>query len=252
MAENDINLKGTGSEDNIWQLITKRGDLNMAFSGNAVIREINAAKNLKIVSTGENLTIYDLGKTSNLSELDDILQPHDQLGIASVAPETVDISVLDINPDNDSTPGEGNSTLNIYNAYVKGQNNGNVDVRLRADNIIAHAYDAASSPVSNTTRPNGFDATENRTYANDITDKNADKNLKARQFSSLHGTKAMDTRARWKYTRKDWFLPARTHIRLRYGFLKQTIGRIFAQYRIWIATRFHTRLPPTTENRFRG
>ena len=185
MAENDINLKGTGAEDNIWQLITKRGDLNMAFSGNAVIREINAANNLKIVSTGENLTIYDLGKTSNLSELDDILQPHDQLGIASVAPETVDISVLDINPDNDSTPGEGNSTLNIYNAYVKGQNNGNVDVRLRADNIIAHAYDAASSPVSNTARPNGFDATENRTYANDITDKNADKNLKATGFNTV-------------------------------------------------------------------
>ncbi len=185
LAENDINLKGLGLNNNVWQLITKRGNLGVEFSGNAIIREINAGNNVNIVSRGENLTIYDLGKTSNLSAIDDILWPHDQIEISSVAPETVDISVLDINPTNDTTPNVGNSTLNIYNAYVRGQNNGNADVTLRADNIIAHAYDAASSTVSNTARPNGFDATDGRTYANDFTDANAEKNLKATGFNTV-------------------------------------------------------------------
>ena len=185
LAENDINLKGLGLNNNVWQLITKRGNLGVEFSGNAIIREINAGNNVNMVSRGENLTIYDLGKTSNLSAIDDILWPHDQIEISSVAPETVDITVLDINPANDTTPNVGNSTLNIYNAYVRGQNNGNADVTLRADNIIAHAYDAASSTVSNTARPNGFDATDGRTYANDFTDANAEKNLKATGFNTV-------------------------------------------------------------------
>ena len=185
MAENDLYIKGMGLNDNIWQLITKRGNMGLEFNGDAVIRELTAGKDLKIVSKGANLTIYDLGKTTNLEDNDDILFPHDGILMSSVSPETVDIRVLDVNPDTRVNQNAANSTLNIYNAYVKGQSNGTPDVTLRADNIIAHAYDAASSPVGNASRPSGFDATEGRLYANDYTDSDAEKNLKATGFNTV-------------------------------------------------------------------
>ncbi len=185
MAENDLYIKGMGLNDNIWQLITKRGNMGLEFSGDAVIRELTAGKDLKIVSKGANLTIYDLGKTTNLEDNDDILFPHDGILMSSVSPETVDIRVLDVNPDTRVNPNEANSTLNIYNAYVKGQSNGTPDVTLRADNIVAHAYEAPSSSVNNVARPDGFDATEGRLYANDYTDADADKNLKATGFNTV-------------------------------------------------------------------
>lgn len=185
MAENDLYIKGMGLNDNIWQLITKRGNMGLEFNGDAVIRELTAGKDLKIVSKGASLTIYDLGKTTNLEDNDDILFPHDGILMSSVSPETVDIRVLDVNPDTRVNQNAANSTLNIYNAYVKGQSNGTPDVTLRADNIIAHAYDAASSPVGNASRPSGFDATEGRLYANDYTDSDAEKNLKATGFNTV-------------------------------------------------------------------
>ncbi len=185
MAENDLYIKGMGQNDNLWQLITKRGNMGLEFTGNAIIRELTAGKHLEIVSQGANLTIYDLGKATNLADTDDILYPHDNILMSSVAPETVDIRVLDTNPDTRVNPNDANSTLNIYNAYIKGQSNGSADVTLRADNIIAHAYDAASSPVSNVARPNGFDATEGRLYANDYMNPDADKNLKATGFNTV-------------------------------------------------------------------
>ena len=185
MAENDLYISGMGDNDNFWQLITKRGNMGLEFSGDAIIREITAGKHLEIVSKGANLTIYDLGKITNMAPNDDILFPHDQIGITSVSPETIDIRVLDINPDTRVNPDDANSTLNIYNAYVKGQSNGTPDVTLRADNIIAHAYDAASSVVSNVARPTGFDATDGRTYANDYTDPDAVKDLKATGFNTV-------------------------------------------------------------------
>ena len=185
MAENDLYIKGMGLNDNIWQLITKRGNMGLEFTGNAIIRELTAGKHLEIVSQGANLTIYDLGKSTNLADTDDILYPHDNILMSSVAPETVDIRVLDTNPDTRVNPDDANSTLNIYNAYIKGQSNGSADVTLRADNIIAHAYDAASSPVSNVARPDGFDATEGRLYANDYMNPDADKNLKATVYNTV-------------------------------------------------------------------
>ena len=185
MAENDLYIKGMGQNDNLWQLITKRGNMGLEFTGDAIIRELTAGKHLEIVSQGANLTIYDLGKATNLADTDDILYPHDNILMSSVAPETVDIRVLDTNSDTRVNPDDANSTLNIYNAYIKGQSNGSADVTLRADNIIAHAYDAASSPVSNVARPDGFDATEGRLYANDYMNPDADKNLKATGFNTV-------------------------------------------------------------------
>lgn len=137
------------------------------------------------MSKGSNVTIYDLGKVSHLLDGDDPLFPHDQIKFSDVVPETVHITVLDVNPETRIDPDEANSTINIYNAYVKGQNNGKPDVVLKADKIIAHAYDAADSIVTNTERPNGFDPTEGRLYADDYTDKNAPQELKATGFNTV-------------------------------------------------------------------
>lgn len=82
------------------------------------------------------------------------------------------IEVLDLNGGEDA-----NSTLRIYNAYVRGANNGQgayedilgqtfqkADVSLMADNIYANAYDAAESNVSTVHHPDGFDPKENGSY----------------------------------------------------------------------------------------
>ena len=131
------------------------------------------------------MTIYDLGKISNLlGEEDDILYPHDKILMGSVIPDSIEIHVLDVNPATRVNPEDANSILNIYNAYVRGNNNGNADVILKADNIIAHAYDAPSSPVYNNAH-NGFDATLDRTYANDFMDPNSPKDLKASGFNTV-------------------------------------------------------------------
>ena len=66
MAENDLYISGMGNNDNFWQLITKRGNMGLEFTGDAIIREITAGKHLEIVSKGANLTIYDLGKVTNI------------------------------------------------------------------------------------------------------------------------------------------------------------------------------------------
>ena len=186
MAENDLYITGMGNNDNIWQLIAKRGNLGLDLSGNATIREITAGGTLKIVSKAANLTIYDLGKLTNLlGAEEDILYPHDKILMSTVVPDATEIHVLDINPATRIDPNDANSTLNIYNAYIEGKNDGTADVILRADNVIAHAYDAASSPVSNALRPNGFDAQDGRMYANDFTDPNAPKDLKASGFNTV-------------------------------------------------------------------
>lgn len=186
LAENDLYISGLGNNDNIWQLIAKRGNLGLDLSGNATIREITAGGTLKIVSKAANLTIYDLGKLTNLlGAEEDILYPHDKILMSTVVPDATEIHVLDINPATRIDPNDANSTLNIYNAYIEGKNDGTADVILRADNVIAHAYDAASSPVSNALRPNGFDAQDGRMYANDFTDPNAPKDLKASGFNTV-------------------------------------------------------------------
>lgn len=176
MGENDVNISGLGGKDTIWQLISKRGNIDFTLDGDAEIREITAGDKLKITSKGQNLTIYDLGKISSITTGDDILYPHDGISFddGDVTPEQLELKVIG-----------KNSTLNIYNAYVKGSDSAEADVILRADNIIAHAYDAPSSVISTVENPNGFDAKEGRTYANDITNENAEKDLKASGFNTV-------------------------------------------------------------------
>lgn len=176
LSENDLNILGVGPKDTIWQLVSKHGDINFTLNGDAEIREITAGGNLSLTSNGKNLTIYDLGKISNLTSSDDILYPHDGISFdaGDVTPEQLELKVIG-----------KDSTLNIYNAYVRGSNNAKPDVIIRADNVIAHAYDAPSSVVSTKENPNGFDAKEGRTYANDITDSNASKDMKASGFNTV-------------------------------------------------------------------
>lgn len=182
LSENNINISGLGDNDTVWQMIAKRGNIDYSLSGDAQIREIAAAKNMKIVSTGENLTIYDLGKITNIEPDDDILYAHDGIALNSsnMASEQIELNVLG-----------DNSTLNIYNAYIKGLDNNKSDVILKADNIIAHAYDAPSSVVATKENPNGFDAKLGRTYANDITNSSAVKDLKASGFNAVGTGKAL-------------------------------------------------------------
>ena len=184
MAENDIFLAGKGKQDNIWQLISKNGSIDMDLTGNASIREITAAKTLKLISKAHDLTIYDLGKISNALSADDILFPHDGIDISGIVPETIEIQVLDTNSETQDSL-KGNSTLNIFNAYVRGNDSTKSDVILKADNIIAHAYDAPSSTISNVKRPKGFNAKDGRTYSNDYTDSSVSKDLKATGFNTV-------------------------------------------------------------------
>ncbi len=165
-AENDLYVQGMGDKSNIWQLISKRGNIALSFDGDSVIRELTSGKDIQIVSKGKNLTIYDIGRVSHiLDPMDDLLYPHDRIELSSVVPETVNIAVLDAKGGEDAY-----STLNIYNAFVKGTNDDKADVTLKADKIIAHAAEAADSVISNAARPNGFDASEGRDYHDDLSD----------------------------------------------------------------------------------
>ena len=165
-AENDLYVQGMGDNSNIWQLITKRGNMGLVFDGNTTIRELTAGKDIQIVNKGENLTIYDLGRLPHmLNPEDDLLYPHDRIELSSVVPETINIAVLDAKGGDDAY-----STLNIYNAFVRGTNDDKADVTLMADKIIAHASEAADSKVPNKARPDGFDASEGRDYYDDPSD----------------------------------------------------------------------------------
>lgn len=178
-AENDIKLENVKSDNptNIWQLISKRGSIDFTLGSEATINEITSGNHLHLLSKAKDLTIYNLGKTSSFEDpFDDLLYPHDLIklgtGEDSVVPQTVAIEVLDLNGGEDA-----NSTLKIYNAYVRGANNGQgayedflgqtfqkADVSLMADNIYANAYDAAESNVSTVHNPDGFDPKENGSY----------------------------------------------------------------------------------------
>lgn len=178
-AENDIKLENVKSDNptNIWQLISKRGSIDFTLGSEATINEITSGNHLHLLSKAKNLTIYNIGKTSSFEDpFDDLLYPHDLIklgtGEDSVVPQTVAIEVLDLNGGEDA-----NSTLRIYNAYVRGANNGQgayedilgqtfqkADVSLMADNIYANAYDAAESNVSTVHHPDGFDPKENGSY----------------------------------------------------------------------------------------
>lgn len=179
-AENDIKLENVKSNNptNVWQLISKRGSIDFTLGSSGKINEITSSNHLHILSKAKDLTIYNLGKTSSFEDpMDDLLYPHDLISLGGkdglgVVPQTVAIEVLDIDGG-----ANANSTLRIYNAYVRGANNGqgayeqyldqtfqSADVSLMADNIYANAYDAASSDVETVHHPDGFDAKKDTVY----------------------------------------------------------------------------------------
>ncbi len=185
-AENDIYLDGSsfGDKTNIAHLISKRGSIDFALGSDAEIAEITSNDHLHILNKSKNLTIYNLGLISGGSEdFNDLLYPHDKIKLGGenneVVPQTVAIEVLDaLGGDN------ANSTLRIYNAYVRGANNGkgeyevvgdNIfqkpDVTLMADNIYAHSYDAMESPVYTEHHNDGFDPKADTVYVDPLTGK---------------------------------------------------------------------------------
>lgn len=189
-AENDVNINNTGTlGSNIWQAISKNGSMDFVLNGeNTTIRTITAGKNLHITDKGKNLTIYNLGMIDTIgNDLDDMLYPHDQITLQGstgrAVPETVKIEVLDANGGDNA-----NSTLNIFNAFVKGIGSSTqADVIIRADNFIAHAYDAPDSSINTATRT-GFNDTEDRKaerlYSDNPLDTTATKDLEATGFHS--------------------------------------------------------------------
>ena len=185
-AENDIYLDGSsfGDKTNIAHLISKRGSIDFALGSDAEIAEITSNDHLHILNKSKNLTIYNLGLISGGSEdFNDLLYPHDKIKLGGenneVVPQTVAIEVLDALGGKDA-----NSTLRIYNAYVRGANNGkgayetvgdNIfqkpDVTLMADNIYAHSYDAMESPVYTEHHNDGFDPKADTVYVDPLTGK---------------------------------------------------------------------------------
>ena len=185
-AENDINILTNAAEGNdlkIYQLISKRGNLNVDLESDAAIKELAANKGLNIIQKAQNLTIIDIGiKIPENDEIDniwgntfnDMLFPHDGIGQGvpssspvpvesqDVIPNYINISVLDAIEEQD----RGNSNLTILAAYVKGNHGENTqyyengtrlaDVTLMADNIYANSAKAPISTISTKHNPNGY------------------------------------------------------------------------------------------------
>ena len=104
--------------------------------------------------------------------------------MSNVTPASLELQVLDINPDTRVNPLLANSTLDIYNAYVKGLNSFALqnppcpsiirvpDVVINADNVIANSYYAARSPVYTLEFGRGFNAAKKRSYTDNPLDPN--------------------------------------------------------------------------------
>lgn len=178
-AENNIYMNKTGDDNmKIHQIVAKRGDADLSLSKDVTINSITAGGRINTVSTGDNLTIYDLGvMDDSFTDFDDMLYPHDGLaltGSGRVVPETVNIEVRS------GENGEG--TLNIYTAYVKGTDDNVADVVIKADNLNAHAYDAPDSYV-HTAKNAGLSASDGRTYSDNPTNPALEK--KAKGFNTI-------------------------------------------------------------------
>ena len=183
-SENDLYMTGKANSTNetkIYQIISKHGSIDLDFESDAAIKEITANKGLNITQKAQNLTIIDLGMPVSAqgatSPFNDMLNPHDDLvyGIDPVTPENsvipnyINIKALDAinNPD------RADSTIKIYNGYVKGNHGENTqyyengtrlaDVTLMADNIYANSAKAPDSSVSTKANPNGYKQTD-KTY----------------------------------------------------------------------------------------
>ena len=186
-AENDINITGRANSMNptkIYQIISKHGSIDSDLESDAIINEITSGKGLVLTQKAQNLTILELGKSSSEdigggTVFEDMLYPHDNIAYGnnhlnsdsgSIIPSYINIKVLDAI----DTPNRSNSTLNIYSAYVKG-NQGEytqyypdgtrlADVTIMADNIYANSDKAPDSNISTKENPNGYMQT-GKTYS---------------------------------------------------------------------------------------
>ena len=158
-AENDINMNMNTLDDGatlkVKDIVSKQGNIDISFDKSSQIDNIISGKNIKITQNDGDLFIRTIGKLQGLT-FNDMLKPHDKISLENgVIPQTIDIAV---NGDD--------STLTIFNAYVKGANNGAgaydaygnrlADVKLSANSVIATASDVPSSNISTKKNPNGL------------------------------------------------------------------------------------------------
>ena len=179
-AENDLYVSGkanSANETQIYQIISKRGTIDLDLVSDAAIKEITAGKGLRITQKAQNLTIMDLGMPvsaeGSSAPFTDILYPHDDLEYTAdpvtpekaVVPNYVIVRVLDA-VDN---PERSDSNLKIYTLTVRGNHGENTqyypdgsrlaDVTLMADNIYANSAKAPDSNVSAKENPDGYKQT---------------------------------------------------------------------------------------------
>ena len=183
-AENDLYITGSTNsahDTKIYQIISKRGAIDMDLESNAAIGFITAGDGLVITQKAQNLTIGEVGlsPSDDSTTFKDILYPHDGLIYGDdepsdvVVPKYVMISVLDAM----DTPERSDSNLKIYSLYVRGNNGDNdnyypnggrlADVTLMADNIYANSDKAPDSTVSTKANPEGYKQT-GTTYSDEI------------------------------------------------------------------------------------
>ncbi|MBR3676498.1 MAG: hypothetical protein IKN71_05130, partial [Alphaproteobacteria bacterium] len=180
-AENDLRITGSANSENetkLYQLISKHGTLDLDLESNASIGYITAGEGLEITQKAQNLTIGEIGlssdKHSAQADFDDILYAHDGLVYGdndnssgtSVVPKHAIIRALDAMDNSE----RADSNLKIYSLTVRGNNGDNdnyypdggrlADVTLMADNIYANSDKAPDSNVSTKANPDGYKQTE--------------------------------------------------------------------------------------------
>ena len=179
-AENNIYASGDANSDTdvkINQMIAKRGTIAIDLNKDAVINKITAGKGLEITQKAQNLTILDLGTSSEAGEgelFEDMLNPHDDLvygedsedSSKNTVPQYVILRVLDAA----DTAERGDSNLKVYSMAVRGNNGENADyystggrladVTLMADNIYVNSDKAPDSSIPTKENPAGYKQTQ--------------------------------------------------------------------------------------------
>ncbi|MDR1168891.1 MAG: PilZ domain-containing protein, partial [Heliobacteriaceae bacterium] len=139
LAMRNINIKGLDDayDTNVGTMISREGNINAEFSGNTIISEITAAKDINLVARGAEMRIDHLGEI-----VSSVHKDGDYYGEnASIVPQTVTAKVLDINsrtrvaapdPDSNGYIRWADSQLTIGSGRVNG------DITLTADNIYVN------------------------------------------------------------------------------------------------------------------
>lgn len=138
LAINDINVKGQDDayDTNVTTMISRKGSINAEFSGNTYINEVTADKAINITTRGAEMVIDNLGLVPNT--------PVDYFGEnGMIAPDEVNLKVLDINPntrvDNEVIDGV-NHWANSHLIVRNGRVDKDAKIVLTGDDVYAGGY----------------------------------------------------------------------------------------------------------------